>query len=88
MKVTDSPILEFSKHSFLTSALADFPTPDTLVAQIQNVLGFLLRILKENFSYSFLEVLCFLIMLDQRGKIKTSFIQIPHFGISDNCDRG
>lgn len=71
VKVTDSLILELSKYSFLTSALSDFPTPDTFVAQTLSVLGFLLRILKKNISYSFLEVLCFLIMLNQREK-KTS----------------
>lgn len=43
-----------------TSALSDFPTPDTFAAQRVSVLGFLLRILKGNLSYSSLEVLYFL----------------------------
>lgn len=48
IKVTDSLILQLSKLSFPTSALSDFPTPDTFAVQTLSILGLLLKILKEN----------------------------------------
>lgn len=53
IRATDSLTLELPKHSFLTSALSDFPTPDIFGGKTLSVLGFLIKILKEIFFISF-----------------------------------